>query len=113
MSVYSYASHQPIRQPSESNTPPTERRRHRSGGAVQRLDSGDLLELVDRDIIPPVSILFMHSLCFGFTLKHIQWTSEGVVCKERASLDSRMPWKTVKLQRAWSLNKHATTGFKT
>lgn len=59
MSVYSYASHQPGgRRPSESITPPSERRRHRSGGAVQRLKSSDMLDelmKVDEDILPPVS----------------------------------------------------------
>ncbi|XP_067943759.1 uncharacterized protein [Watersipora subatra] len=56
MSIYSYASHQiERRRPSETefNSSPPERRRHRSGGAVQRMDSGDLLDLVDEDILPP------------------------------------------------------------
>lgn len=57
LSIYSYASAQPPR-PSVSTSPPQERRRHRSGGAIQRLKSTDLLEelmRVDKDLLPSVS----------------------------------------------------------
>ena len=59
MSVYSYASHSPApgarsRLGSERDTPPMGRRRHRSGGAVTRLKSRDVLDFVDEDLVPPV-----------------------------------------------------------
>lgn len=56
MSVYSYASHNPGgRGPSETQTPPTERKRHRSGGAITRLKSADVLDMVDQDLLPQVT----------------------------------------------------------